>query len=104
MVSQNNLYRRPCCCPRGSMWDLADQPGVSESSLAVNDPLVSPLHGSLNGLPPTYVCRARLIRSHNKRLSSGTAVVKERRSASYWPPGKSDRILLTPGVCCPGAD
>ncbi len=58
-------------------------------NLAVNDPLVNPLYGSLNGLPPTaYVYSGSPDRSHNKRLSSSTAVVKERRSF-VLAPGKS---------------
>lgn len=66
-------------------------------NLAVNDPLVSPLYGSLNGLPPTYVYSGSLDPlAQQAVVLEHTAVVQGAPFSFVLAPGKS-----TTGYCSP---
>lgn len=73
-------------------------------NLAVNDPLVSPLYGSLNGLPPTYVYSGSLDPlAQQAVVLEHTAVVQGAPFSFVLAPGKSTTGYCSPpGVCCPG--
>lgn len=67
-------------------------------NLAVNDPLVSPLYGSLNGLPPTYVYSGSLDPlAQQAVVLEHTAVVQGAPFSFVLAPWQiHDWILLTP--------
>ena len=66
-------------------------------NLAVNDPEVSPLYGSLSGLPPTYVYSGSMdLLAPDVLVLQQEAVAAGAPMSSYWPTAKFTTGLSSP--------
>jgi len=103
MVQTNPLGPVPASMVLLSPWlDLGSTGGqigkVWAGNLPVNDYLVSPLHGSLTGLPPTYVYSGSLDPLETSAFALQQAAVAEGAPMSFVfaNGGIHDWVLLTP--------